>query len=155
MEVPKINFYIWTPRDQRNDGTLSITGTAKACDALIRAIEGGEGSHDFELAVPTGEDVEHIGSGVTHSFNWLRVTQDDTLRSDPELRIDRSADRVEFVVSGGASFLILFEVLETITDGSGDMSFTCLMDDKKVDVWYWPCFGHITPTRSPANLYPE
>lgn len=81
MQMPKINFYIWTPRDQRNYGTLSMTGTAKACDALIRAIEGGEGSHDFELAVPTVEEVEHIGSGVSHSFNWLRVTQDDTPRT--------------------------------------------------------------------------
>lgn len=107
----------------------------------MRAIEGDEGSLDFQLPTPTVADVEHIGSGIEGTLNELRVTKDSQVRSEPELRIDVEKGTLEILVSTGASLITMREVLEEIAAESGDSSFVCSVEGKEVDLWYWPCFA--------------
>lgn len=155
VQPQKINFYVWTPRDQRNYGLVCITGTTKACEVLLNAIEMSRDSREFILGMPTAEDVAQIGSGLKSAFQRLRITTDSEHRSEIEVRVDVSAGIVEFLVSDGVSKRELVEALEEVSLGCGDTSLQCRHGKRMVTVWYWPCFGHIMCTRPPINLYPE
>jgi hypothetical protein len=151
----EVNFFAWTPRDQRNYGLVCITGTTRACEVLLKAIVTSSESHEFVLGMPTVEDVAQIGSGLKSAFQRLRVTTDSEHRNEIEVRVDPSVGTVEFLVSDGVSKRELVEALEEVSRGCGDTSLQCRHGKRMVSVWYWPCFGHIMCTRPPTNVYPE
>lgn len=152
MKEIRINFYLWTPRDERNYGRLCMTGTASACREIAAAVDRAvvlRCEQRFLLPETTAEDARHMGGGFNRCYRELTIGRSEQNIKIPQLEIHFDNSHVRFLLSESCAEEFK-AILDKVAQGEGDHCFDADCGGRKVWVWYWPCFGHVRKRPNPA-----
>lgn len=164
-----LDVWAWKYRDPpRGYRGAHFTALPSSCDPLLRAVDvveaEGPGSRRSVPLRPLRPEFERqITGGMRYkTFRRLRIIVEPGGGDLEQYCVNEQGDQLLIVLTPGHLSDIRW-VFESVSKGIGDGSVRPTQDRREglrlgsrdresLDLWYWPCFGHIAATLVPKSL---